>query len=76
MTNISHRNYYVRSWVHIGQHNSDRDRATQVEKVVQVAAQIVSQNVKSGRQIQYHQRNPDSLFYSRLETLLNIGLGL
>ena len=26
--------------------------------------------------MQYHKRNPDSLFYSRLETPLNIGLGL
>ena len=60
----------------IGPHNLDRDRTTQVETVVEVAARIVSQNVKSDRQIQYHQRNPDSLFYSRLETPLNTGLRL
>ena len=63
-------------WVLIGPHNSDRDRTKQVEIVVEVAAQIVSQNVKSDTQMQYHKRNPDSLFYSRLETPLNIGLGL
>ena len=47
-----------------------------MKTVVEVAAQIVSQNVKSDRQIQYHQRNPGFLIYSRLETPLNIGLGL
>ena len=60
----------------IGPHNLDRDRTTQMETVVEVAVQIVSQNVKSFRQIQYHQRNPDSLICTRLETPLNIGLGL
>ena len=59
-------------WVLIGPHNLDRDRTTQVEMVVEVAAQVVSQNMKSNRQIQYHQRNPNSCFYSRLETPLNI----
>ena len=49
-------------WMLIGPHNSDRDRTTHVETVVEVAAQIVSQNLKSNKQIQYHQRNPDSLF--------------
>ena len=63
-------------WVLIGPHNLDRDRTTQVEMVVEVAAQVVSQNMKSNRQIQYHQRNPNSCFYSRLETPLNILLGL
>ena len=57
----------VLKWVLLGRHNSDRDRTTQVETVVEMAAQIVSQNVKSDRQIQYHQRYPDSLFYSRLK---------
>ena len=36
-------------WVLIGPHNLDRDRTTQMETVVEVAAQIVSQNVKSDR---------------------------
>ena len=40
-------------WVLIGSHNLDRDRTTQME-VVEVAAKIVSQSVKSNRQIQYH----------------------
>ena len=31
----------------IGPHNSDRDTISQVKTVVEVAAQIVSQNVKS-----------------------------
>ena len=51
----------------IGPHNLDRDRTTQMETVVEVAAQIVSQNVKSFRQIQYHQQNPDSLICTRLD---------
>ena len=38
-------------WVLIGPHNLDRDRTTQVEMVVEVAAQVVSQNMKSNRQI-------------------------
>ena len=77
LTNISHQKLYVRSsngcslvhiiWIEIEQ---------QVEMVVEVAAQVVSQNMKSNRQIQYHQRNPNSCFYSRLETPLNILLGL
>ena len=41
-------------WVLIGPHNLHRDRATQVEMVAEVAAEIISQNVKSDRQIQYH----------------------
>ena len=60
----------------IGPHNSHRDGITQAEMVVKVAAQIISQNVKSSRYIQYHQRNADSLFHSRLETPVNIRLGL
>ena len=46
----------------IGPHNSDRDTVSQVKTVVEVAAQIVSQNVKSDCKTQYHQRNLDSLF--------------
>ena len=32
--------------------------------------------MKSNRQTQYHQRNPESFLYNKIETSLNIGLGL
>ena len=38
-------------WVLIGPHNLDRDRTTQMETMVEAVAQIVSQSVKSDRQI-------------------------
>ena len=38
-------------WVLIGPNNLDRDRTTQMETMVEAVAQIVSQSVKSDRQI-------------------------
>ena len=32
--------------------------------------------MKSNRQTQYHQQNPESFVYNKIETPLNIGLGL
>ena len=63
-------------WVLIGPHNSDAGRTKQIETIIGVTTEVVSQNLKSNRQTQYHHHNPESSLYSKVETPLNIGLGL
>ena len=63
-------------WVLIGPQNSDDGRTKQIESIIEVTTEVVSQNMKSNRQTQYHQQNPESFVYNKIETPLNIGLGL
>ena len=46
-------------WALIGPHNSDDGRTKQIESVIEVTTEVVSQNMKSNRQTQYHQQNPE-----------------
>ena len=59
-----------------GPHNSNDGRTKQIESIIEVTTEVVSQNMKSNRQTQYHQQNPESFVYNKIETPLNIGLGL
>ena len=59
-----------------GSHNSNDGRTKQIESIIEVTTEVVSQNMKSNRQTQYHQQNPESFLYNKIETPLNIGLGL
>ena len=63
-------------WVLIGPHNSDDGRTKQIESIIEVTTEVVSQNMKSNRQTQYYQQNLKSFLYNKIETPLNIGLGL
>ena len=63
-------------WVLIGRHNSDDGRTKQIESIIEVTTEVVSQNMKSDRQTQYYQQNLQSFLYNKIETPLNIGLGL
>ena len=58
-----------------GPHNSNDGRTKQIESIIEVTTEVVSQNMKSNRQTQY-QQNPESFPYNKIETPLNIGLGL
>ena len=40
-----------------------------------MVTQVIAQNVKSNQQTQYHQERLEYLLYSKIETLLNDGLG-
>ena len=60
----------------IGPHNLDEGRTKQIESIIEVITEVVSQNMKSNRQTQYHQQNQESFLYNKIETPLNIGLGL
>ena len=54
----------------------DAGRTKQVKTIIGVTTEVVVQNLKSNRQTQYHHHNPESSLYSKVETPLNIGLGL
>ena len=51
-------------WVLIGPHNTDTDGTQQLENIIEVTTEVVSQNVKSNRQTQYHIQKPESLMYT------------
>ena len=63
-------------WVLIDPHNSDDGRTKQIESITEVTTKVVSQNMRSNRQTQYHQQNTESFLYNKIETPSNIGLGL
>ena len=63
-------------WVLIGPHNSNDRRTKQIESIIEVSTEVVSQNMKSNRQTQYHQQNQESFLYNKIETLLDIGPSL
>ena len=54
----------------------DAGRTKQVETIIGVTTEVVLQNLKSNRQTQYHHHNTESSLYGKVETPLNIGLGL
>ena len=54
----------------------DDGRTKQIENIIEVTTEVVSQNIKSNRQTQYSQQNPELFLYNKIETPLNIGLGL
>ena len=47
-----------------------------IESIIEVTTEVVSQNIKSNLQTQYHQQKPESFLYNKIETPLNIGFGL
>ena len=66
-------------WVLLGPHteNSNKiDRSPAVEKLMLTSAQFVSQNIKTSRQTNYGLERTTTNLYSKIETPLNVGIGL
>ena len=47
-----------------------------VENLIKTTTQFASQNIKTSRQSQYHIETSSKTLYSKIETPLNVGLGL
>ena len=66
-------------WVLLGPHteNSNKSqRSPAIEKLMHTTAQFVSQNIKTSRQTNYRLERTTTNIYSKIETPLNVGLGL
>ena len=56
--------------------NINANRTLLVENLIKTTIQFVSQNIKTSRQSQYHIETSSKTLYSKIETPLNVGLGL
>ena len=52
------------------------NRTLVVENLIKATTQFVSQNIKTSRQSQCHIETSSKTLYSKIETPLNVGLGL
>lgn len=66
-------------WVLLGPHtevSNEIERGPDIEKLMQTTSQFVSQNIKTSRQMNYHLERTNTNTYSKIETPLNVGVGL
>ena len=65
-------------WVILGPYteSNDSQRSGDVKNLLNSTTQYVSQNIKTTRQRKYHIEKGGGSLYSKIETPLNVGLGL
>ena len=56
--------------------NINANRTLAVQNLIKTTTQFVSQNIETSRQSQYHIDTRRKTLYSKIETPLNVGLGL
>ena len=69
--------YIFLKWILFGPLALDSKKDThEIERVLKITSQFISQNVKTNRQTNYHLQNQSQNFSSTIETPLNVGTGI